>query len=104
MSCAQGAPDRASKGKTWPADYCVWQESGSPRRWLPIAGAGATQGRGELLVLSQLTTTLTLTLGGPGTLTGAISADGEFLILIDLNTGEMPRFGGGLRSFIAFNP
>ena len=54
--------------------------------------------------MSQLTTTLTLTLGGPGTLTGAISADGEFLILIDLNTGEMPRFGGGLRSFIAFNP
>ena len=48
--------------------------------------------------------TLTLALDGVGALTGAISADGEYLILINLNAGQMPSIGIGLRSFIAFDP
>ena len=48
--------------------------------------------------------TLTLSLDGASTLTGALSADGEYLILIDLNAGQTPSIGVGLRSFIAFDP
>lgn len=99
------------------ADSAVWHE-------LTFDGAGHVSGgvtrndSGVITDLNQQNTylteqgtygvatdgTLTLTLGNAGTLTGAISADGEFLILIDLNAGQMPRFGVGLRSFIAFDP
>ena len=48
--------------------------------------------------------TLTLSIEGAQTLTGALSADGEFLILTDLNPGQMPGIGVGLRSVVAFDP
>jgi hypothetical protein len=48
--------------------------------------------------------TLTLSLDGARALTGALSADGEFLILADLNAGASPTVGVGLRSVVWFNP